>query len=171
VNYTGCLLVTTLPTNCVWLAGKHFALPNLPNYLTKKLLLKIIRTHRQTEWHTAGFRDTQRNMEAAAKRSHGNYWQQSTIQLFTASSYVCQRCHVTATICLLVCLSYTVKTFSHLGTNTLSYCVRSTQWPIKRANIAFVCNFVNNQRILMQFSLLDFKMNDTCEGMHFTHLT
>jgi len=23
----------------------------------------------------------------------------------------------------------------------------------------------------MQFSLLDFKMNDTCEGMNFTHLT
>jgi len=24
---------------------------------------------------------------------------------------------------------------------------------------------------LMQFSLLDFQMNDTCEGMNFTHLT
>jgi len=23
----------------------------------------------------------------------------------------------------------------------------------------------------MQFSLLDFKMNDTCDGMNFTHLT
>jgi len=23
----------------------------------------------------------------------------------------------------------------------------------------------------MQFSLFDFKMNDTCEGMNFTHLT
>jgi len=28
-----------------------------------------------------------------------------------------------------------------------------------------------NQWILMQFSLLDFKENDTCEGMNFTHLT
>jgi len=33
------------------------------------------------------------------------------------------------------------------------------------------CNFVKNQQILMQFSLLDFEMNDTCENMNFTHLT
>jgi len=30
---------------------------------------------------------------------------------------------------------------------------------------------VKNQRILVQFSLLDFKMKDTCDGMIFTHLT
>jgi len=39
----------------------------------------------------------------------------------------------------------------------------------KRANL-FFCNFLKNQPILMQFSLLDFKMNDTCEGMNLTHL-
>jgi len=30
---------------------------------------------------------------------------------------------------------------------------------------------VKNQRILMQFSLLDLTRNDTCDGMNFTHLT
>ena len=30
---------------------------------------------------------------------------------------------------------------------------------------------MKNQRILMQFSLLESVMNDTCEGMNFTHLT
>jgi len=46
-----------------------------------------------------------------------------------------------------------------------------TPWAIKRSQLVFVCNFVKNQQILMQFSLLDFKMNDTCGGMNFTHLT
>jgi len=35
----------------------------------------------------------------------------------------------------------------------------------------FVCNFVKTQRILMQFSLLELTMNDTYDGMNFTHLT
>jgi len=30
---------------------------------------------------------------------------------------------------------------------------------------------VKNQWILMQFSLLALMMNDTCDGMNFTHLT
>jgi len=30
---------------------------------------------------------------------------------------------------------------------------------------------VKNQRILMQFSLLELAMNDTCDGMNFTDLT
>ena len=41
----------------------------------------------------------------------------------------------------------------------------------KRSHLIFVCNFVKNQRILMQFSLLDFEMNDTCERVNFTYLT
>jgi len=32
---------------------------------------------------------------------------------------------------------------------------------IKKSQLVFVCNFSKNQRILMQFSLLDFKMDDT----------
>jgi len=28
-----------------------------------------------------------------------------------------------------------------------------------------------NQHILMQFSLLDFKLNDACDGINFTYLT
>ena len=31
----------------------------------------------------------------------------------------------------------------------------------KNEPLSFVCNFVKYQRILMQFSLLDIKMNDT----------
>jgi len=31
----------------------------------------------------------------------------------------------------------------------------------KKSQLIFVCNFVKNQRILMQFSLLYFEMNDT----------
>jgi len=41
----------------------------------------------------------------------------------------------------------------------------------KRSQLSFVSNFGKNQQILMQFSLLDFKMNDTCEGINFNHLT
>jgi len=37
--------------------------------------------------------------------------------------------------------------------------------------LIFVCNCVKNQRILMQFSLLELTMNDTCDGINFTHLT
>jgi len=40
----------------------------------------------------------------------------------------------------------------------------------KRSQLIFVGNFVKNQGILMQFSLLDFRMNDTCEDMNFTTL-
>ena len=35
-----------------------------------------------------------------------------------------------------------------------------TLWAIKRSQLIFVCNFVKNQQILMQFSLLDLTMND-----------
>ena len=34
----------------------------------------------------------------------------------------------------------------------------------------FVCNFVNNQQISMQFSLLDLEMNGTCASMNITRL-
>jgi len=47
----------------------------------------------------------------------------------------------------------------------------STPWAIKRSQVIFVCNFVKNQRILMQFSLIDLEMNGTCESMNFTHFT
>jgi len=46
-----------------------------------------------------------------------------------------------------------------------------TSWAIKSSQLVFVCNFVKNQQILMQLSLLDFQMNDTCEGINFSHLT
>jgi len=39
------------------------------------------------------------------------------------------------------------------------------------SQLIFVCNFVKIQRILVQFSVLDLTMNDTCDGMNFTHLT
>jgi len=56
------------------------------------------------------------------------------------------------------------------GINTKTHLV-STPWAIKRSQLIFVCDFVKIQRILMQFSLLDLTMNDTCDGMNFTHLT
>jgi len=34
-----------------------------------------------------------------------------------------------------------------------------------------VWNYIKNQQTLMQFSLLDLEMNDTCDSMNFTHLT
>jgi len=40
----------------------------------------------------------------------------------------------------------------------------------KRSQLIFVRNFVKNQRILMQISLLDLAMNDTRDGKNFTHL-
>jgi len=57
---------------------------------------------------------------------------------------------------------------SRLGSVTAGH---STPWAIKSSQLIFVCNFVKNQLILMQFSLLDFEMNDTCASMNFTHLT
>jgi len=42
----------------------------------------------------------------------------------------------------------------------------TTPWAIKKSQHIFVCNFVKNQRILMQCSLLDFKMNETCDCMN-----
>jgi len=46
-----------------------------------------------------------------------------------------------------------------------------TPWAIKTSQLIFVCNCIKNQQILMQFSLLDLEMNDTCDSMNFTHLT
>jgi len=40
----------------------------------------------------------------------------------------------------------------------------------KRSQLIFLCNFVKNQRILMQSSLLELTMNDTCDGTNITHL-
>ena len=37
----------------------------------------------------------------------------------------------------------------------------------KISQLVFVCSFVKNQRILMQFSLLYFIMNGTCDGVNF----
>jgi len=34
----------------------------------------------------------------------------------------------------------------------------------------FVCNFIKDQRILMQFALLDLEMNGTWDSMNFTDL-
>ena len=47
----------------------------------------------------------------------------------------------------------------------------STPWAIKRTQLIFVCNFVKNQWILIQFHCQIFKMNGTCDDMNFTHLT
>ena len=46
---------------------------------------------------------------------------------------------------------------------------RPSGWVL--AHILVVCNFVKNQRILMQFSVLELTMKGTCDGMNFTHLT
>jgi len=35
----------------------------------------------------------------------------------------------------------------------------------KCSQLIYVCNFVKNQPIFMQFSLLELTMNDTCDGM------
>ena len=43
--------------------------------------------------------------------------------------------------------------------------------PLKVSWLIFVRNFVKNQQVLMQFSLLDLTMNDTSDGMNLTHLT
>jgi len=37
--------------------------------------------------------------------------------------------------------------------------------------LVFVCNSVKRSTDLMEFSLLDFKMNYTCDSMNFIHLT
>ena len=48
----------------------------------------------------------------------------------------------------------------------------STPWATKKEPLIFVCNYVKNQRILMQFSLIDLEMNSTCESMNLPpHLT
>jgi len=44
---------------------------------------------------------------------------------------------------------------------------KNTPWAIKRSQLIFVGNFVKNQRILMQCSLLDLERNDS---KNFTHL-
>jgi len=36
----------------------------------------------------------------------------------------------------------------------------------KRNQLIFVCNFVKNLRILMQFSVLELRTNDTRDGMN-----
>jgi len=48
---------------------------------------------------------------------------------------------------------------------------KTTPWAIKRSQHVLVCNFVKNQRFLMQFSLVDLQMNDTCVSMNFTYIT
>jgi len=52
-----------------------------------------------------------------------------------------------------------------------AYNNKHTEWTVKRSQLIFVCNFVKNQRILIQFSLLYFKMNVTCDRMNVTHRT
>jgi len=39
---------------------------------------------------------------------------------------------------------------------------------VQSSQLIFVRNFVKNQRILIQFSLLDLAMNNTCGGINFT---
>jgi len=41
---------------------------------------------------------------------------------------------------------------------------------IKRSQLIFVCNLVKNQRILMQFSLLDVYVKGACGSINFIHL-
>jgi len=48
---------------------------------------------------------------------------------------------------------------------------KTTPWAIKRSQLVLVCNFVKNQRFLMQFSLLDLEMNGTCDSMNVTYPT
>jgi len=50
-------------------------------------------------------------------------------------------------------------------------CFYYTPWAIKSSQLIFVCNFVKNQQILMQFSLLDLQMNDRYDNINYTHLT
>jgi len=57
------------------------------------------------------------------------------------------------------------------GSSSEDRMLSTTPWVIKRSQHIFVCNFVKNQPILMQFSLIDLKMNSTCESMNFTDLT
>jgi len=47
----------------------------------------------------------------------------------------------------------------------------TTPWAVKRSQLIFFRNFVKNQLILMQFSLIDLEMNGTCDSMNFTHFT
>jgi len=51
-----------------------------------------------------------------------------------------------------------------------AYNNKHTQWTVKRRQLIFVCYVVKNQRILIRFSLIDFKTNVTCDGMNVTHL-
>jgi len=44
---------------------------------------------------------------------------------------------------------------------SISTKIRTTSWTIKSNKLIFVCNFDKHQRILVQFSLLDIKMNST----------
>ena len=61
----------------------------------------------------------------------------------------------------------TVVQFTFHATAYNSY----TSSAIKRRQLVFICNFVKNQRILMQFSLLDLKMNSTWQyKLHPLHL-
>jgi len=41
----------------------------------------------------------------------------------------------------------------------------------KKEPTYFVCSFVKNQGILMQFLVIDLVMNGTCDSMNFTYLT
>jgi len=41
----------------------------------------------------------------------------------------------------------------------------------KKSQNIFVCSFVKNQGILMQFLLLDLENNNICESLNFIHLT
>jgi len=43
--------------------------------------------------------------------------------------------------------------------------VQTTPYAINKNQLIFVCNFVKNQWILMQLSLLDLTMNNTCDAM------
>jgi len=63
---------------------------------------------------------------------------------------------------------YCGQTVIHLS-NCLALVIHRE--PQKRSQLIFVCNFVKIQRILMQFLVLDLIINDTCDGMNFTHLT
>jgi len=82
---------------------------------------------------------------------------------FRSMSTVAKKSTISATAELLF--------FCHLKPRENFRSITYTPWAIKRSQVIFACNFVNNQRFLMQFSMLDLKMNHTlCYELHPLHL-
>jgi len=102
-----------------------------------------------------------------------------THHVISTSSY-CKYSHIKLVVSfkhMLLLSSRTSAAAAPYGDGLLQYggsacnVYSNTPWAIKRSQLIFVCNFAKNQRILVQVSLLDLKMNGTCDVMNFTHLT